>query len=374
MADPVTLIVLVAAGDAGDATTRAMAKATREALGASAHVVVREAAGDPSDGEAIAAERVDAPDAVAELSWTDSHHRQASVRVHVARSARWFDRTIRFSPTDADTERGRTLGFAIASILPEGGVGGGEASASPATAPSNAPVVSTAPAGSVPPVVTPPEPKSAAPPSPSNPSPHPPAPSEAKGPASHHRILPELVGEFGGAFASADAGGFGGSLAAEVYVLRSLSLRVSGRYLRGSVYNPLDRFVGLDSDTWSVSGGIAFHPLRASAAFGLGCSLRVDWVFIVSEELTFKEEHGIGVTSTPIHATIPLYGAGPDAVVDLTWQLAPGAEVLAGGGGQLIIRKGQPVFSDDRVTLPGGQETWIPPFRAVIEAGFRFHF
>jgi hypothetical protein len=53
MAGALTLIVLVAAGDSGDATTRAIARTTRVALGPDARVEVREARADPSDGEAL---------------------------------------------------------------------------------------------------------------------------------------------------------------------------------------------------------------------------------------------------------------------------------------------------------------------------------
>src|SRR5208283_4723946 len=118
MADPVTLFILVAAGERAD-LTRAMVGATHEALGASAVVVVREVSGELSDAEAMATERSERADAVVELSWVDSRHQQAALRMHVAQEERWVERSIGFLRSDADSERGRTLGFAIASVFPQ---------------------------------------------------------------------------------------------------------------------------------------------------------------------------------------------------------------------------------------------------------------
>lgn len=119
MADPVTLIVLVAAGEANSATTRAMTRTAHEALGPSSHVAVQETNGDPSDAEALAAEHKEGSDAVVELVWIDARHREVRLRAHLARSRHWLERSIDFRPSDVESERGRTLGFALASILPE---------------------------------------------------------------------------------------------------------------------------------------------------------------------------------------------------------------------------------------------------------------
>ncbi len=119
MAGAVTLVLLVAAGDATNATTRSMARATREALGPNLHLVVRPTNGEPTDGEALRVERSEGADVVVELAWADPKQRQATLRVHLARSGHWLQRSIGFQPSDAEAERGRTLGFAVASFLPE---------------------------------------------------------------------------------------------------------------------------------------------------------------------------------------------------------------------------------------------------------------
>lgn len=134
MADAITLIVLVAASEASSPTTHAMTRAVHEALGPTAHVIVHETSGDPNDTEALSVERREGSDAVVELVWSDRGHREATLRAHIARSRHWLDRTIGFRPSDADAERGRTLGFAVASILPEA-----EAPSSPAEGPDRSP-------------------------------------------------------------------------------------------------------------------------------------------------------------------------------------------------------------------------------------------
>jgi len=160
-----------------------MRGATHDALGG-ALVEVRETRGLPDDETAVAIETSAHADAVVELGWADPRHRQANLRLHIASGGRWIERVIHFKPSDAQAERGRTLGFAVASMLPEAAAEGGapnstsspgstatSAPAPPASATSNPPpppVESPLPAvspspPSTPPVVTPP---AAAPPAP----------------------------------------------------------------------------------------------------------------------------------------------------------------------------------------------------------------
>ncbi|MDP9149257.1 MAG: hypothetical protein M3O36_04855, partial [Myxococcota bacterium] len=118
MADPLIVIVFVAAGGAADATTHAMERATHDALGLEAHVEVHETEIVPSDLDVLITEQRAHAAAVVELTWAEQG-RQARLRVHVAQSGRWISRSIGFLPSDADAERGRTIGFAVASMLPD---------------------------------------------------------------------------------------------------------------------------------------------------------------------------------------------------------------------------------------------------------------
>src|SRR5258708_29822274 len=147
-------VVLVGAGEASDPTPSAMDRATRGAAEA-ATVDVREARSpSPTDDEALALEKTLPPTAVVELRWTDAAHRKALLRVHLSLESRWVERTVAFKPSDAIAERGRTLGFAVAAMMPEGrtsamGAGAGTATgAATGTAPGTA--TATAPATATP--------------------------------------------------------------------------------------------------------------------------------------------------------------------------------------------------------------------------------
>jgi hypothetical protein len=113
MSDALTILLFVATGEASDGATRAMARATREALGSEVTVEVRETASELTDDEALITEQLTHADVVVALTWRDQGHRSATLRVHVARSGRWLSRSIGFMPSDASTERGRTIGFAV---------------------------------------------------------------------------------------------------------------------------------------------------------------------------------------------------------------------------------------------------------------------
>jgi hypothetical protein len=104
MLSALTLVVLIASGDAKDPVAQSMDKALHQALGAETRVLFR----PMSEGDAVTA------DAVVTIVWREN---RVTLRMHAG--DRWIDREIGFAAGDADAERGRTLGFAIASMLPE---------------------------------------------------------------------------------------------------------------------------------------------------------------------------------------------------------------------------------------------------------------
>lgn len=114
---PAALVVVVYVAsqepEARGATTRAL----RTALGADATIVLREAPPTGDDDVARAADGAKAQ-AAAVVVWNADTRR---VSIHLLRVAakRWLDREIQFVPADLPEERGRTTGFAIASMLPE---------------------------------------------------------------------------------------------------------------------------------------------------------------------------------------------------------------------------------------------------------------
>src|SRR5439155_20803878 len=70
-------------------------------------------------------------------NWDSAEHRQAYVRFHVEPRHGWNDRVIGFATGDDLAERGRTIGFAVASMLPAR-EGASESRAASRSAPSSA--------------------------------------------------------------------------------------------------------------------------------------------------------------------------------------------------------------------------------------------
>ncbi len=111
MANPVVILFLVHQGEAGLPATTAMTAATEKALGPGAQIVVREVDPFPTDESAEKE-----ADVVAEVTWTQ---KPVAAHLHVHAKPGWLDRDIGFADTDSPSDRGRTVGFVVASMVPE---------------------------------------------------------------------------------------------------------------------------------------------------------------------------------------------------------------------------------------------------------------
>jgi len=338
---PSILLIVIAAGEANDPTVRTVAATAQEALGTHARVLVRESAGAPSDADALAAERSEGADITVELSWTAARHQQALLRMHVVRTDRWVQRVIGFASSDVDTERGRTLGYAIASIAPESSGGGAvdSAAASTAAAPIQGPPASretavgaaTASMGG--------------------------AERQATAPLTEARFALDLV-----ASATDGIGGeaeevedVGGSAALEWLPRRWLSVRLGGG-LRGG---PLDAAQATTMTGWALAGaGVRLAPWRARipAAF----SFRAE--FLVVYEMVAHFANG---NPTPDDRSRLLPGA--DLMADASWGLTPDVELILGGGIE-------DVFGSTDVELGGAQKATLSSWHAALEGGLRLRF
>ncbi len=119
MSEPLIVVVLLA-GQAGDPIATDILAATKQALGPSA-VVLSEATTEPvgvSDANALAiGERAHAR-AVARITWADASHTVARLHVHVGgATASWSDDEISFSSRDVSTEKARTVGYTLATMV-----------------------------------------------------------------------------------------------------------------------------------------------------------------------------------------------------------------------------------------------------------------
>lgn len=118
MPHPAIVVILVAATEAHDPTTVAMTRATRDALGPDAVVIVQESSATPTTAEAATIGTKVHADAVAALTWTLADRRSAHIAV-VLPDGRIVDRDLTFTANDADAERGRAIGLAVVALIPE---------------------------------------------------------------------------------------------------------------------------------------------------------------------------------------------------------------------------------------------------------------
>ncbi len=118
MSPVVVLAIVIATQNVDDQATDSMRATAVEALGSEDAVVVREV-DETGDDETLRIERLVHAQTAAQILWLDDTHTRARVRVHVAEGNRWTERTIEFAVVDTPTERGRALGFAVTSMLPE---------------------------------------------------------------------------------------------------------------------------------------------------------------------------------------------------------------------------------------------------------------
>jgi hypothetical protein len=342
MADPVTLFILVAAGERAD-LTRALVGATRDALGSNAVVVLREVAGEPSDPEALTTERSENADAVAELSWTDARHQQAFVRMHIAQDKRWVERSIGFLRLDADAERGRTLGFAIASILPPAS----PEVAAPVATPEATPVAPPAPSAPIAlpaaqPPITPPQPPATV------------EPAHAPSAVDVHRSAPsffalDLMALGGVGITDSAQAVAGGSAAAQWFVLPTLSLRLGGGVRAGTL--------GSQTSTLTIFGtaGVVWHARPSTAVHPIGLSLRADYLLEQTTVTRLSENHPFDAIS------------GADALVESGLLLAADAQVVLGFGIE-------GVFGPTSVLVQGKPVGVLPALSVVGELGVRLRF
>jgi hypothetical protein len=349
MAAPLTLIVFVAAGDLDGATTRAMAQATRDALGAEVRVDLRDARDAPAD-DGVAAptlEEREHADAVVVLTWVDPARRQALIRVHVhGRAAapaagdagsRWVERSIGFAPADADVERGRTLGFAVASILPDRG---------PAPAAASAPgagAVNAEPREGSPPIdrkATLAEEGRAA--------------EDAGARARTVGIDLRALGTVGVEGSSEDAGGV---VAVEWMAMAPFAARWGVGVVGGNVPEAQASTIAVQA-----TAGIAVHPLvaRSRATSPVGFSVRAGY-HLEHLSLTHTSEAGASARARWL--------SGVEAAADVRWALTQTGNVAAVAGVGIVD-----VFSSTYVSVRGVEVATLPPVRLFAEAGCQLRF
>lgn len=115
MSPTAVLVVLIISNAGADPVAPALEEAARELLGENAKIRVVVTANELPDGAAL--ERAGSADGLVELVWNE-HRQSALLHCYVARDERWVDRKVSFDDDDEAPQRGRLLGFAIASMFP----------------------------------------------------------------------------------------------------------------------------------------------------------------------------------------------------------------------------------------------------------------
>jgi hypothetical protein len=229
-------------------------------------------------------------------------------------------RDIRFGDGDAPAERGRMLGFALASLVPEVHEPLVPHDASPAPTPSASPVAVRMPEAS------------------------PAAPAAARYYGAIDAVAQGATGS---------GGGLGAALGARWFFHPALGLRLGLGFRRGEISE--ERAF---SDTKGAALGLTFRYTRdANAPLAFGG--RADVLLMAHEVGRFPENGGPRERSTR-------FGAGADLLLEAAWNVTGSASLLLDAGVEVS-------FSDDAV-LNGRELAELPPFRGVAELGARSRF
>ena len=324
MSTALTLVVLIASGAGGggasDPSAGAMVRAARHALGAPTRVIVRDLPPSLDDAGAVAIGHALGADVVVELAWGDAARRRATVRVHADAAPRWIDRDIGFDAGDADRERGRTLGFAVASMLPE------REAAMPRDELPDDDVPDAREPGA--------------------------APEGA--PRSRARVAIDALGT-GSVGVAGYADAVGGAVRAAWYVGSRVALRAGGAFRTGSI-------VAADGTLRSValSAGVGWRAVIPSARAPLGAGLRADAVLL--RDIVTRSGSG-----EPGEQARGRWLPAIDVTLEGSYRAFDPVSFVFAGGAELA-------FGATDVLVAGRPVAAIPPLRLVGEAGIRLEF
>ena len=112
------VVLLVSAEDVESAQTGGVSRGLEDALEPGSVVLVRMSPVAPASADLAKVASSARADAVATVTWTDGEGRHAHIRVQRANASAAAERDLDFKPSDAPAELGKTVGFAIASMLP----------------------------------------------------------------------------------------------------------------------------------------------------------------------------------------------------------------------------------------------------------------
>ena len=317
MSSPLVIVLVVALTNGGEDAASPLARTVQESLGAEAIVLTRE---EPSPDDSRMARLGDElhADVVVVVTWgQDALHRQARLHFYASRSRTWTDRDVAFSAEDPPDERGRALGYGIASMVR-------------VRFPTSAGVEVAPPEQRDEPSTTPPTVT------------HPLADARA---ASRFHAEARVQG----AVALGDAGGsLGGEGALGVRLSTPFALRLFGGLRAGDL--PAARA----SSTYArVGGGVVWTMLELDGRLPVGFSTRLDLLALrqTASRVDGESSGGRWVTAGAF-------------VLEAAWSLHPRAAVVTGAGVETA-------FESTHVFVDGREAATIAPVRLLGEVGVR---
>lgn len=318
MMSALVVVVVVLATDAQAPQTRSMTRALEGALEPGSVVVLRETASAPDDEDLAAVAGPLHADAVVSVAWSEGDGRRAHLRVQRSGRPGSTDRNIEFKPSDASVERGRAVGFAIATMLP--------ADEAPAAVP-------------------------APPPAPRLPSPvadQPPSKPPAEGGRDRAWGLDLSLVNMGGI--GGDAPGLGGDLGVRRWVATGIDIRVAASATSGRM----------------SAAQASFTLVRPRVGVGFEVLHRGDVSVMVRLEagpwLHAVERSSAGQTSGGRR-----WVAGSSASGELAWSLVPALALILGVGADVA-------FGTTRVLVAEDERATIPAVRIVAAGGVSLRF
>jgi hypothetical protein len=302
------VVLLVETTDLADPSTRAMTRTVQESLEGRAVVVVRDAAREGlSDPNATALGARLRADAIVVVTWSPNDHGRALVHVFRAGDPRWVDRELAFRAEDPPSERGRMLGFEIASMVPEVA-----------------------------------EPARAAPAPPPAESPPPPAPANRRPVLALDAAFAVATG-LGG-----PAGGFGGESSARVWLTDSVAVRGGAGLRAGSVPS-----ANASTTVTRLVAGVVARVHETTGERPVSVATRLD-LLVLHHAVSSDSDGSSGARWVP----------GLGLAGELVWRVTRPVGVVAAVGVEVAGGTTR-VFLGDRAV------DTIPAFRATAELGLR---
>jgi hypothetical protein len=342
------VVILIASSDAADPATKALTATTQAALGTDAIVVVREVERMPTDDEAVKLEATLGAGSLVEISWPDAKRERAHVHVHVVdASPAWADRDLAFTVADAPRERGRTVGYTVAAMLPSPAEAEAAATITVPAAPA-APAEPATPKAAVAVVAPPPAPPAPVPAPVLASDPAPPVIDVANAPrrrAARFALDVSSIGSFG---LGGDAGGAGGELAGRFSFAPHVWAYAAGSATFGRLTS------GISSNVERLGAGLLWQPLAGDGAFdvGVGAALIATRVGLVRDSVSMRGERWLSA------AELRLEG--------VWWWTRP-LGLVASATGELG-------FGRTEVTADGAKAATIPLVRGLFAVGLRARF